>query len=190
LRESLRGKSLPRVTQEALRLRPDPTRLTDPTQATKLALRSIATRVHDLNTEITNLDAQLGKLVKTAAPRTLALVGVGTEHAGQLLITAGGNPQRLRSEAAFAALCAACPIPASSGKTSRHRLNPTGDQDANKALFMITLSRLRYCPDTRTYAQRRQPEGLSKREIIRCLKRYVAREIYHAIRADLTVTMP
>jgi transposase len=188
LRENLRSKSLPRVAQESMRLRPDPSRLADPTHATKLALRSIATRVHDLTTEIATLDAQLGKLVKLAAPRTLALVGVGTEHAGQLLITAGGNPERLRSEAAFAALCAACPIPASSGKTSRHRLNPAGDRDANKALFMITLSRLRYCPHTRAYAQRRQAEGLSKREIIRCLKRYVAREIYHAVRADLEVT--
>lgn len=188
LRESLRGKTLQRVATECARLRPELARLADPTQATKLALRTIALRVADLNAEINTLDVQLGQLVRVAAPRTLALLGVGPEHAAQLLITAGGNPERLRSEAAFAALCAACPIPASSGKTNRHRLNPAGDRDANRALYMIILSRLRYCSDTKAYAQRRQAEGLSKREIIRCLKRYVAREIYHAVRADLSAT--
>jgi transposase len=188
LRESLRGNTLQRVARDSARLRPDLTRLADPNQATKLAMRTIAVRVGDLNTEIANLDTRLGELVSIAAPRTLALLGIGTEHAGQLLITAGGNPERLRSEAAFAALCAASPIPASSGKTDRHRLNPAGDRDANRALYMIILSRLRYCPNTKAYAQRRQAEGLSKRETIRCLKRYVARQIYHAIRADLTAT--
>ena len=123
-----------------------------------------------------------------AAPRTLALLGVGTEHAAQLLITAGGNPERLRSEASFAALCAASPIPASSGKTNRHRLNPAGDRAANRTLYMITLVRLRYCPDTQAHIQRRLTEGLSKREAIRCVKRYVARQTYHAIRADPATT--
>jgi transposase len=188
LRESLRGNTLQRVARDSARLRPDLTRLADPNPATKLAMRTIAVRVGDLNTEIANLDTRLGELVSIAAPRTLALLGIGTEHAGQLLITAGGNPERLRSEAAFAALCAASPIPASSGKTDRHRLNPAGDRDANRALYMIILSRLHYCPNTKAYAQRRQAEGLSKRETIRCLKRYVARQIYHAIRADLTAT--
>ena len=188
LRESLRGKTLQRVAAECARLRPDLERLADPTQATKLALRTIALRVVDLSAEITTLEKQLAQLVRVAAPRTLALLGVGPEHAAQLLITAGGNPNRLRSEAAFAALCAASPIPASSGKTNRHRLNPAGDRDANRALYMIILSRLRYCSDTKAYAKRRQAEGLSKRETIRCLKRYVARQIYHAVRADLAAT--
>ena len=125
-------------------------------------MRTIAVRVAALNTEITALDTQLGELVTAAAPRTLALLGVGTEHAAQLLITAGGNPERLRSEAAFAALCAASPIPASSGKTNRHRLNPAGDREANRALYMITLVRLRYCPDTQAYIQRRLTEGLGQ----------------------------
>jgi transposase len=186
LRESLRGKTLQRVAAECARLRPDRTRLADPLHATKLALRTIALRVADLSAEIIDLDAQLDELVRCAAPRTMALLGVGPDHAAQLLITAGGNPERLQSEAAFAALCAACPIPASSGKTNRHRLNPAGDRDANRALYMITLTRLRYCPETRAYAQRRQAEGLSKRETIRCLKRYVARQVYHAVRADLS----
>jgi transposase len=190
LRETLRDKTLHRVAVESARLRPDPSRLADPTQATKLALRTIAVRVAALNSEISALDTQLGELVTAAAPRTLALLGVGTEHAAQLLITAGGNPERLRSEASFAALCAASPIPASSGKTNRHRLNPAGDRDANRALYTITLVRLRYCPDTRAYIQRRLTEGLSKREAIRCVKRYVARQTYHAIRADLATTAP
>jgi transposase len=148
-------------------------------------LRTIGHRVAALNTEIAALDIQLGQLVRRAAPRTLELVGVGTENAAQLLITAGGNPERLRSEASFAALCAASPIPASSGKTTRYRLNPAGDRDANRALYIITLVRMRYCPQTRAYVERRQAEGLSKREAIRCVKRYVARQTYHAIRADL-----
>jgi len=190
LRETMRDKTLPRVVQESARWRPDLHRLTDPIQATKLAMRTIASRIADLNSEIASLDAQLDKLVRTAAPRTLGLLGVGTEHAAQLLITAGGNPERLRSEAAFAALCAACPIPASSGKTDRHRLNPAGDRDANRALYMIILSRVRYCATTRAYLERRQADGLSKRETIRCLKRYVAREIYHAVRADLAAGAP
>jgi len=101
------------------------------------------------------------------------------------LVTAGGNPHRLRSEAAFAALCAANPIPASSGKTIRHRLNPAGDRDANATLHMIAVLRMRWDPATRDYVTRRTEDGLSKREIIRCLKRYIARQAYHAVTADL-----
>jgi transposase len=94
----------------------------------------------------------------------------------------------LRSEASFAALCAASPIPASSGKTTRYRLNPAGDRDANRALYITTLVRMRYCPQTRSYVARRQSEGLSKREAIRCVKRYVARQTYHAIKTDLAAS--
>ncbi len=113
----------------------------------------------------------------------LALPGVGTEVAGQLLTTAGDNPERIVSEAAFAHLCGAAPIPASSGRTHRHRLNRGGDRNANRALYVVVLGRLRYDPRTRAYVERRTHEGLSKPEIIRCLKRYVAREIYHALPA-------
>jgi len=190
LRQTLRGKPLPRVAAEAARLRPDLTRLADPAHATKLALRCIAVRIDALNSEIAVMDKQLQQLVGRAAPRTLSLLGVGPDHAAQLLITAGGNPERLRSEAAFAALCAASPIPASSGKTNRHRLNPAGDRDANRALYMIIVTRLRYCPDTQAYIKRRIAEGLTKPEAIRCVKRYVARQTYHAIRADLAATTP
>ncbi len=111
----------------------------------------------------------------------MALPGVGPEVAGQLLTTLGDNPERLRSEAAFAHLCGVAPIPASSGRTHRHRLNRGGDRAANNALYVVVLGRLRYDPRTRAYAARGTTEGLSKPEIIRCLKRYVARELYNAL---------
>jgi transposase len=185
LREELAG--LPRATQTraCLGLQPDLRHLHHPYQATLQALRTVAQRIHDLDREITTTSRQLAKLVTRAAPHTTALLGLGIEHAGQLLVTAGDNPDRLRSDACFAALCAAAPIPASSGKTTRHRLNPGGDRDANRALHLIAVVRLRWCPRTRAYAARRTTQGLSKREIIRCLKRYIAREVYHTLRADL-----
>ena len=114
-------------------------------------------------------------------PALLALTGVGVEVAGQLLVTAGDNPQRLVSEAAFAMLCGVAPLPASSGLTVRHRLNRGGDRQANSALYRIVLCRLHWDPRTRAYAARRTTEGMSKPEIIRCLKRYIAREIYTAL---------
>jgi hypothetical protein len=114
-------------------------------------------------------------------PTLIGLSGVGTDVAGQLLVTAGDNPQRLRSEAAFAMLCGAAPLPASSGRTHRHRLNRGGDRQANAALYRIVLCRLRWDLRTRAYAQRRTTEGMSKPEIIRCLKRYITREIYTAL---------
>jgi transposase len=179
-RKTVRGKvSLCR------RLRPS-TNLRSPSQASKFALRSIAQRIAAFDNEIAAFDRQLEQLVHAAAPRTIQLLGISTGHAGQLLVTAGQNIDRLRGEAAFAALCGAAPIPASSGKTTRHRLNYGGDRDANRALHMIAVCRLRYCQRTRAYAQRRTAEGKSKREIIRCLKRYIARETYHTLLADLT----
>jgi transposase len=167
------------------RLRPDPTRLADPANAAKSALRSLARRIATLEAEIRDLDRQLAPLVEHAAPRTIALLGVGPAHAGQLLVSAGQNIERLRSEAAFAALCGASPIPVASGKTSRFRLNRGGDRQANHALHMIALTRLRYCPQTRAYLERRTAEGKTKRETIRCLKRYIAREIHRTLTADL-----
>ena len=101
-------------------------------------------------------------------------------------MSAGQNIERLRGEASFAALCGASPLPASSGKTTRHRLNYGGDRDANRALHLIAVCRLRYCPRTRAYAQRRAAEGKRKAEILRCLKRYIARETYRTLSADLT----
>jgi transposase len=154
------------------RLRPNQARLHDPVHAAKAALRSLARRVIDLDAEIDLLDRQLKQLVATAAPVTTARVGVSTGHAGSLLVTAGQNIERLRHEASFAALCGASPIPVSTGRSDRHRLNYGGDRDANRALHLIAVCRLRHCKRTRAYAERRTAEGKTKTEIIRCLKRY------------------
>ena len=188
--ELARRKTLSGKATLCRKLRPDLARLGEPAQAAKLALRSLARRVRGLDLEITELEGQLDRLTRAAAPRTTRLLGVGTVHTSQLLITAGENIDRLRSEAAFARICAAAPIPASSGRTIRHRLDRGGDRRANKTLHMIAVCRLRHCPRTRAYAARRTAEGLSKRDIIRCLKRYIARELYHSLRADLTSLAP
>jgi transposase len=179
-RKSLKGKA-----SLCRRLRPSAADLGDPINAAKLALRSVARRIVLLDEEIAELDAQLEPLVATAAPRTTALLGISTGHAGQFLLTAGQNIERLKSEAAFAAICGASPIPIASGKRGRYRLNPGGDRQANRALHMIAVCRLRYCPKTRAYAERRAADGKTKKDIMRCLKRYIAREIYTSLRTDL-----
>lgn len=180
-RQTIRGKAA-----LCRRLRPSTGELRRPMQAAKFALRSIARRIDALDDEIAMLDRQLEPLVREAAPRTTRLLGISTGHAGRLLVTAGQNIDRLRGEAAFAALCGASPVPASSGKTTRHRLNFGGDRQANRALHLIAVCRLRYCHRTRAYAQRRTAEGKTKSEIMRCLKRYIARETYNTLLADLT----
>jgi transposase len=121
-------------------------------------------------------------LIAEAAPDLVGIFGVGPEAAGALLQTAGDNPERLRSEAAFAHLCGVSPIQASSGKTVRHRLNRGGDRQANAALYRVVLVRLRHDEKTKEYARRRTAEGKSKKEIIRCLKRYVAREVFAVLK--------
>ncbi len=189
LREQLRELSVTALILTCARLRPAAD-LADPEQATKTALRRLARRHQYLSEEIAEADAQLRTLVTEAAPRLLALRGVGPEVAGQLLATTGDNPDRLRSEAAFAHLCGVAPIPASSGRVHRHRLNRGGDRAANNALHIVVLGRLRHDPRTRQYAQRRTTEGLSKPEIIRCLKRYVAREIFTALTTRDTDDQP
>ena len=140
--------------------------------------------------EITDLDALITPLVRAINPTLLDLNGVGPDVAGQLLVTAGQNTDRLRSEAAFAMLCGAAPIPASSGKTHRHRLNRGGDRQANTALYRIVLCRMRWDPRTRAYVERRTREGLSKKDIIRCLKRYIARELYPLLQPPKTTPPP
>jgi transposase len=168
--------------------------LTTPTAATKLALKSRARRYQQLCAEVEALDLQLGRLVAQAAPALLAVKGVSTITAACLLMTAGDNPERLRSEAAFAHLCGVAPIPASSGKTTRHRLNRGGDREANKALYLLAVRRMGWDPVTRAYVARRTTEGLSKLEIIRCLKRYLARELFPLLAANpllaTTATQP
>jgi transposase len=180
LRHRLRGLSTKELVSVAARFRlgDDPH---DVASATKFALRSVARRYEALSEEIAELDAHLGRLVAHAAPELVCLPGLGTENAATLLIVAGDNPERLRSEASFASLCGVAPIEASSGKVVRHRLNRGGNREANRALYMICLARMRRDPRTQEYVARRTKEGKSKREIIRCLKRYVAREAYRVL---------
>ncbi|WP_319461057.1 IS110 family transposase [Micromonospora sp. RTP1Z1] len=180
LREQLRTLPTGALITTCARLRPTAD-LADPVQATKAALRRLARRHQQLSAEISELDSDLAPLVTAAAPELVAQPGVGIDVAGQLLVTAGDNPQRLKSEAAFAHLCGAAPIPASSGRTNRHRLNRGGDRWANRALHTVALCRLRWDPDTRAYVTRRRQQGLSNKEIMRCLKRFIARQIYHAL---------
>jgi transposase len=165
-----------------------PAEVATPLGAAKLALVSLARRWSALDEEIEMLSGELGRLVALAAPSLVAVKGVGTDVAGALLTAAGDNPERLVSEASFAALCGASPIQASSGRSQRHRLNRGGDRQANSALYTVVLSRLTWDDRTKAYMAKRTAEGKSKREAIRCLKRYVARELYREIRkisADL-----
>jgi transposase len=150
--------------------------------ATRLALRELGRRAEFLDGQLERLDELIVPLVTARAPSLLALYGIGPHTAALLLIAAGDHPERLRSEAAWAHLCAAAPIPASSGKVTRHRLNPGGDRQANHALWRIVITRMSSHPPTRTYVERRTKQGRSKTEIIRCLKRYVAREVYPHLR--------
>jgi transposase len=180
MRHRLRGLSTKELVSVASRFRlgDDPR---DVPTATKFALRSVARRYEALSEEIAELDAQLERLVAQAAPELLSLPGIGTDNAATLLVVAGDNPQRLRSEASFASLCGVAPIEASSGKVVRHRLNRGGNREANRALYMTCLARMRRDLRTQEYVARRTAEGKSKREIIRCLKRYVAREVYRVL---------
>jgi transposase len=151
--------------------------------ATRIALRELGRRAEFLDSQIGRLDELIVPLVTARAPGLLAVYGVGPDTAALLLIAAGDHPERLRSEAAWAHMCAVAPIPASSGKVTRRRLNPGGNREANHALWRIVITRMGSHPATRAYVERRTAEGLSKKEIIRCLKRYVAREVYRHLRA-------
>lgn len=148
------------------------------TAATKQAMRVLARRVIDIDIANEMLLEQVSDLAAVTAPRLLEVFGIGPYTAATLLVAAGDNPERLRSEAAFAHLCGVAPIQASSGKTTRHRLNRGGNREANHALWRIVITRMGSDERTRRYVERRLNEGRSKREIIRVLKRYVAREIY------------
>lgn len=180
LRQQLDGSSTAMLVDTCARLRPG--EVASPLAATKMALRSLACRYQSLDTELDGLDAELERLTAEAAPALRQVFGVGGEVAATLLCTAGDNPERLRSEGAFAHLCGVSPIEASSGKTVRHRLNRGGDRQANAALYRIVLVRLRWHQPTRDYVERRTKEGKSKSEIMRCLKRYVAREVFAVLK--------
>jgi transposase len=183
LRETIRELTAPQLVRTCVSFRPRA--CTDPTSAMKVALRTLARRHRALTDEIRNLDRELGRLTRETGPRLHAIYGAGTDTVGALLVAAGDNPERLRSESSFSMLCGASPLEASSGKTKRHRLNRGGDRKANQALWRIVMLRLRHAhPPTVDYVARRTAEGKSKGEIIRCLKRYVAREVYAALTYD------
>jgi transposase len=178
VRDMVRSLTRMQLIRTVAAWRPDYDDADHPATATRIAMRSLARRILELNDEVADLDDLIEPLVCDVGAALLERPCIGIETAGQLLVTAGGNPERLRSEAAWAMLCGAAPLPASSGQTDRHRLNRGGDRQANRALHMIAISRLRTDDATRAYAARKTAEGKSKREIIRCLKRYIAREVY------------
>jgi transposase len=155
-----------------------PARLTSTTASAKVSLRAIARRWLALDAEVKDHDANLGQLTQKLAPEMMQAHGMGTGTAAEMLILVGDNPERIHSEAALAKLCGACPIPASSGKTNRHRLNRGGNRQANAALYRVVIVRMRAHQPTLDYVRRRTAEGKAKPEIIRCLKRFVAREIF------------
>jgi transposase len=173
----------------ALAARWRPTITVTPDGASRYALASVARRWSDLAAEITELDRRIKTILDDVAAPLVAVHGVGYDTAGQLLVTAGDNPDRLRNERSYAALCGSSPVQVSSGKTDRHRLNRGGDRHANSALWRIVIVRMTSHQPTKDYIARRTAEGLSKQEIIRCLKRYVARELFphiqHVIAPDV-----
>jgi transposase len=177
LRESLDGLTgKMTLIRHLAALRPGA--MTSPTASAKATLRALARRWLMLDAEIKSHDADLDTLTTACAPTLKEAHGMSTGTAAEMLILVGDNPERIRSEAAFAKLCGACPIPASSGKTSRHRLNRGGHRQANAALYRVVIIRMRSHPPTLDYVRRRTAEGKGKMEIIRCLKRFVAREIF------------
>ena len=188
LREELLPLSGKARVKKAATYRPDSSRLGDPTQATKRALKTLSARIRALDAEIAEADKVLATLTAQAVPTLLAMPQVGVQSAAQLAITAGQNIDRMRSEAAFAKLCGVAPIPASSGKITRMRLSRGGDRQANSALYMVIIGRLKNHQPTRDYRERRAREHTNDADTIRSLKRYLARSTYQALRKDLMST--
>lgn len=166
------------------------TQITDVTDAAKHTFKHLAQAYLDTQKRAEELKTQIHAILAAHYPGLLAVYGVGPIVAAQLVVTIGGNPHRVRNEAAFASLCGVAPIPASSGKTNRHRLNRGGDRRGNAALHRIVLIRMQREERTRQYVDRRTKEGKSKREIMRCLKRAVAREIYRVLTRPHTNQAP
>jgi transposase len=178
LRETLRRMTRMQLIRTLAAWRPDLTDYRSVVSAYRITLKSLGRRYLELHDEIADLDTMIVAIVDELAPALVARNSIGHGSAAQLLVTAGDNAERLQSEASFAALCGASPVPASSGKTTRHRLNRGGDRAANSALHIIAIGRLRTDPRTKAYIAKRVAEGHSKLEAIRCLKRYIAREVF------------
>jgi transposase len=182
IRQSLHGLSARMIAKKVAAMRPNPGG--DPVAyATKTALRVLGRRVLELDAERKELDQLLARFLAETAPGLLDLYGVGKDSAAALLVAAGDNPGRLRSEPAWARLCGVSPIEASSGKVVRHRLNPGGNRQANAALWHIAVTRMSADQRTIDYVERRSKEGRTKKEIIRVLKRYIARQVYPYVMA-------
>lgn len=181
LRDQLRSMTRMQLIRTLAAWRPDLTAYRDLEAAYRISLKSLARRYLELHDEIADFDVMIAAIVQELAPELIARNSIGHNSAAQLLLTAGDNPERLKSEASFAALCGVSPVPASSGKTVRHRLNRGGDRAANSALHIIAIGRLRTDERTKTYVARRVAEGHSKLEAIRALKRYIAREVFSII---------
>jgi transposase len=182
LREPLRAMTRMQLIRTLAAWRPDLSDFRNLASAYRITLKSLGRRYLELHDEIADLDVMIAALVDELAPDQVSRNSIGYESASQLLLTAGDNSSRLKSEASFAALCGVSPVPASSGKVTRHRLNRGGDRAANSALHIIAIGRLRTDARTRAYVDKRVSEGHSKLEAIRCLKRYIAREVYYVIR--------
>lgn len=181
LRDPLRQMTRMQLIRTLAAWRPDLTAYREVEEAYRISLKSLARRYLELHDEIADLDNMIEAIVKDLAPELLEQTAIGLNSAAQLLLTAGDNPERLKSEASFAALCGVSPVPASSGKTVRHRLNRGGDRAANSAIHIIAIGRLRLDPRTQSYIAKRIAAGNSKLEAIRSLKRYVAREVFGII---------
>lgn len=186
MRERFDAKTLEGKATQVRALRPDTSRLDEPEHAVKYALRELGRRISNLTAEINTTEKHITRLVETVAPTTLALPQVGPVTVAQLLITAGQNIDRFPSEAAFARLCGVAPIPVSSGKTHRMRLHRGGNRRANRAIYLVTICRLRYDPRSQAYRDRKRAQGHSSADAIRSLKRFVTRELYYALKRDLS----
>ena len=182
LRDQLRGMTRMQLIRRLVATRPDATDFRTPLGAAKMALKRLAKRYVDLDDEVSELDDMIDAILVDAAPLLVQLKCVGAQSAAQLMATVGDNPERLRSEASFAMLCGVAPVPVSSGMTYRHRLNRGGDRQANSAIHIIAIGRLRTDERTKEYVAKKMSEGHTKMEAIRCLKRYIAREVYYTIK--------
>jgi transposase len=188
LREKLSSFDRAALVKRCARLRVPTSAQTDPTITARRMLRRLARRIQVLDQEIAEANEELDAILTTHTPALLAVTGVGTEAAGQIITTAGENIERIKSESSLARLCGVAPIPASSGNITRHRLHRGGDRDANSSIHLVVINRLRWHEPTKRYLERRTQEGKTKKEIIRCLKRAVVRELYRALQADLNRT--
>jgi transposase len=181
LREQLRTMTRMQLVRTLAAWRPDMTAYRDVEEAYRISLKSLGRRYLELHDESADLDAMIAAIIEELAPNLIERNSISYVGAAQLLLTAGGNPERMRSEASFAALCGVSPVPASSGKIVRHRLNHGGDRSANSALHIIAIGRLRTDQRTKDFVARRIAEGRSKLDAIRSLKRYLAREVFTLI---------